>query len=433
MKITFVYPSFERHGQAHPELLKYVACNEYIGPPSLGIASVAAATPEGHEIEFWDDRVQPFSADHQADLFALSYFTPAATRAMEIGDELKKRGKKVVMGGIFPSMMPELAAPHCDAVVVGEGEPVWPQVVADAAAGQLKPRYQASAPADLSTLKPPRVDLYLNAEREGYRPDDYPLQVSRGCPLACDACVLPIYLGKKSRFFSDSNLTATMKAFAERGKLVSLTEDTSFFPGARKSFRAFLELVLALQREGVKVKLSYIGISMPMILNLDATLLAQLKATGIDRFYLVGGFDPITRDAFGKGDPAALDKATRCIQRCHEVGIDPYVSFLAGNPEDDEGTFDRMLEFARKTKIDLAEFCVSTPYPNTPFWHRYLKEDRIFDRTWKHYNDANVVFRPYKMSPERLQEGYLYLWREFYKGRETDLTQRDHTRRTIQF
>lgn len=433
MKITFVYPAFERHAQAHPELLRYVPASEYIGPPSLGIASVAAATPPGHDVEFVDDRVTPFDPAHPSDLFALSVFTPAATRALEIGDQLRARGKKVVMGGIFPSMMPEVAAEHCDAVVVGEGEPVWPQVVADAARGALKPRYQAPDLADLSTLAPPRVDLYLGAEREGYRPDDYPLQVSRGCPLACDACVLPIYLGPKTRFHSTSNLVATMKQFAAAGKLVSLTEDTSFFPGARKPFRAFLDVCLELQRSGVALRISYVGISMPMILNLDPKALEQLRATGIDRFYLVGGFDPITRDAFGRGDPGALDKARRSIARCQESGIDPYVSFLVGNPGDDEGTFDRMLEFARSTKIDLAEFCVSTPYPGTPLWHRYLREDRILDRTWKRYNDANVVFRPHQMSPERLHEGYLTLWREFYRGRGQDLGSRDHTRRTIQF
>jgi radical SAM superfamily enzyme YgiQ (UPF0313 family) len=432
VKITFVYPAFERHAQAHPELLEHVPASEYIGPPSLGIASVAAQTPAGHEVSFIDDRVTPFDPRKaDADLYALSFFTPAATRAMEIGDQLRAAGKKVVMGGIFPSNMPAECEPHCDAVVVGEGEPVWPQVVQDAAAGKLQKRYVAPL-CELDKFKPPRVDLYLNAERDGYRPDDYPLQVSRGCPLQCDACVLPIYLGKKSRFFPTDNVVDTMKQYAKAGKLLSLTEDTSFFPGARKSFRAFLDTVLGLQKEGHNVRISYIGISMPMILNLDPTIVEQLQATKMDRFYLVGGFDPITRNAFGKGDKDALDKAERAIKRCQDAGIDPYVSFLAGNPDDDEGTFDRMIEFAKKTKIDLAEFAVSTPYPNTPMWHKYVKEDRIFDRQWKHYNDANVVFRPHKMTAERLQEGYLFLWKEFYKGRN-ELTGRDHTRKTIQF
>lgn len=435
MRIVFVYPAFQRHAEAHPELLEYVPCNEYLGPPSLGIAAVSATTPEGHEILYVDDRITPLDYDMEADLFALSFFTPAATRALEIGDELLARGKRVVMGGIFPSMMPDLAGEHCTSVVVGEGEAVWPQVVADAVAGTMRSRYVAPVIEDLSVLPPPRVDLYLGAERDGHRPDDYPLQVSRGCPLKCDACVLPGYLGKKIRFHSDDYLVQTMRTFSAAGKLLSFTEDTSltFAGGARKKFRRFLEVCLRLQQEGVPLKLSYVGISMPMILHLDPSMFALLRETGIDRFYLVGGFDPITRGAFGTGDPAQMVKAEQAIARSLDEGVDPYVSFLVGNPDDDEGVFDRMVDFGHRTGVDLAEFAISTPYPNTPLWHQYMAEDRIFDFEWKHYNDANVVFRPHKMTAERLLEGYLGMWRDFYSGRETDLTEREHQRRTIQF
>lgn len=377
MKISFVYPGFERHAEAHPELLEYVPADEYLGPPSLGIASVAAATPAGHEIEFIDDRLTPVDGSLETDLVALSFFTPAATRGLEIADQMRAAGKTVVAGGIFPTQMSEVVAEHVDAVVIGEGEPVWPQILADVAAGSLKKTYVAP-PHDLSLSPTPRVDLYFSAETEGHHPDDYPFQLSRGCPLNCDACVLPSHMGKKMRFYSQEQLEGTMRAYAEAGKMVSLTEDTSIFglQGARKHFRAFLENTLRLQAEGLKVKISYLGISMPMILNLDATLLTMMRQTGMDRFYLVGGFDPITRGAFGPGDPKALDKAHRCISRCKEFDIDPYVSFLVGNEGDDEGTFDRMLEFGKKSGVELAEFAIATPYPGTPVWHRYQEEGR---------------------------------------------------------
>jgi radical SAM superfamily enzyme YgiQ (UPF0313 family) len=402
----------------------------------LGIASVAAQTPDGHEIELIDDRVTPFDPDHEADLFALSFFTPAATRGLEIADQLRRRGKRVVVGGIFPSRMPGECSRFADSVVVGEGEAVWPQLVEDASRDRLKPRYEAGYDLDLYSIRRPKLELYLDNETSEFAPDDYPLQISRGCPLKCDACVLPAMHGPKIRFHSEGNLFATMRTLAERGKYISLTEDTSSFGmgGTRKFFRRFLERTVEMRESsGLELKLSYVGISMPMILNLDETLLELLRKTGISRFYLVGGFDPITRQAFGTGDATAMDKAERCIQRCHDFGIVPYVSFLVGNKEDDEGTFDRMLEFARRTKIDLAEFVVSTPYPGTPLWDEYNEGERIFDYQWKHYNDANVVFHPHKMSAERLLEGYLYLWREFYRGRREDLQSRDRERRTIQF
>ncbi len=433
MKVQFVYPAFERHAQAHPELLECVPCEEYLGGPSLGIASIAAVTPPDVEMAFLDDRVRPLTDDVDADLFAFSFFTPAATRAFELADALRRRGKKTVAGGIFPSMMPEVVAEHFDAVVVGEGEPVWGDVLRDFAAGELKPRYVPSRPFDVTQLPPPRLDLYVDAEHPALHPDDYPLQISRGCPLTCNACVVPGVMGNKLRPIPREQSRQALADMARFGKRAALTEDTSFFffSGARRHFRAFLEDLRADPREGAD-KISYVGISMPMILSLDPDLLGELKSAGVDRFYLVCGFDPVTRAAFGTGDPEAMSKAILSIQRCHDFGIEPYTSLLVGNDTDDPGVFDRILEFTEKARVPKTEFAIFTPYPGTPAWAQMVAEGRILDRTWKHYNDAGVVFRPKQMSPERLLQGYLDLWREFYRGKR-DLAELRRDHRTIQF
>lgn len=433
MRVQFIYPAFERHAQAHPELLEFVPCDEYLGGAGLGIASIAAVTPPDVDIAFHDDRVVPFDVNREADLYAFSFFTPAATRAFELADQLRARGKKTVCGGIFPSMMPDEAGKHFDAVVEGEGEGVWLEVLADARKGALKPRYRATEPYDLSKLPPPRVDLYVENESPHLKPDDYPLQLSRGCPLACDACVVPGTLGKGLRVVPRDTVAKELANLARHGKRAALTEDTSFFffSGARRHFREFLSVLREDPRPSHD-KISYVGISAPMVLNLDPELLRELISAGVDRFYLVGGFDPITRAAFGWGDPKAMEKMERVIARCQEFGIDPYVSFLVGNEGDDEGVFDRMISFCQRTNLDKCEFAIFTPYPGTPAWHRLVAEDRIISRTWKHYNDANVTFRPKNMSPERLQRGYIELWRDFYRGRR-DLETREHHARTIQF
>jgi radical SAM superfamily enzyme YgiQ (UPF0313 family) len=433
MKVQFVYPAFERHAQAHPELLEYVPCEEYLGGPSLGIASIAAVTPPDVAVAFTDDRVHPLTLDCEADLYAFSFFTPAATRAFELSDMLRRAGKKTVAGGIFPTMMPDVVAEHFDALVVGEGEGVWDKVLSDAARGKLAPRYQAEGPFDTARLPPPRLDLYVEAEDPALHPDDYPLQISRGCPLTCDACVVPGVMSGKLRPVPRETCRSALADMRRLGKRAALTEDTSFFffSGARRHFRAFLEDLRDDPRPGAD-KVSYIGISMPMILSLDPTLLGELKEAGIDRFYLVCGFDPVTRAAFGQGDPAAMDKAVRCIDRCHEFGIEPYTSLLVGNDTDDEGVFDRTLEFTRRAKVPKSEFAIFTPYPGTPAWKKMVAEERILSRSWKHYNDANVVFRPKQMTPERLLDGYLRLWREFYQDKRELLALR-RDQRTIQF
>lgn len=432
-KVRFVYPRFQRHAEAHPELLEHVPCNEYFGPPSLGIACLAAVTPDDWTIEFRDDRVDDVGLDDcdNVTLVALSFFTAAAKRGMELADAFRARGKQVVAGGLFPTMMPDTVAPHVDAVVVGEAEGVWHEVLRDAAAGALKPRYTESAQVDLSTLPLPRVDLYLDREGPRYHPDDYPVQTSRGCPLACYACALPTSMGKKLREYPLDHVLGQIDQLNRRGKLASFTEDTSFFVfgGVQRRFAELLDRIAA---QGGPAKVSYIGISMPMILATPASVFAQMTRAGIKMFYLVGGFDPITQGAFTGDNPKAERRALDAIRKCHDLGIEPYTSFLVGNEDDNVGTFDRMLAFANAANIRKAEFAIMTPYPGTPVWHRLLAEGRILHRDWSRYNDANVVFRPKHLTPEQLQEGYLYLWREFYRPRQS-LRHDDAFARTIQF
>lgn len=430
MKLRFVYPKFSRHAEHHPELREAVPCNEYFGPPSLGIACLAAVTPESWDYDFRDDRVEDIGLDDDVDLVALSFFTPAATRGLELADEFRARGKKVVMGGIFPTMMPDVAAEHADAIVVGEGEGVWGDVLADAKAGALKPRYGGSA-VDPSTLPLPKVGLYIDKENDVYRPDDYPVQIARGCPLKCFACVLPTSMGPKLRHFGTEHTLAQIDQLAERGKLGSLTEDTSLFFGSGTQ-RRFGWLLDALTERDGPAPISYLGTSMPMIRATSSEFLTRMRKAGINMFYLVGGFDPFTMKAFTGKHPDALQNAHDAVKKAFDHGIEPYTSFLVGNDDDDEGTFDRMLEFADKAGIRKAEFAILTPYPGTAIWQRFVAEERIIDRTWARYNDANVVFRPKHMSPERLLAGYLYLWKEFYRSRQ-ELRSLGREERTIQF
>jgi radical SAM superfamily enzyme YgiQ (UPF0313 family) len=426
VKVLFVYPRFERHADSNPELRTYVPMEEYLGSPSLGIAMVAAMTPPGWAIEYRDDRLAPADGATDADLVAVSFFTPAASRAFELAAAFRAQGKTVVAGGIFPSLMPEEAAAHFDALVIGEGEAVWPQVLADFAAGALRPRY--SAPVAAEALPQPRMDLYFGSEGAGFHPDDYPAQLSRGCGLACTACALPGSMGRGPRLLSLEHAAGQLAGLQAAGKRACLSEDTSWLPGApRRRLTEVFDHVLA---AGGPV-ISYVGISMPMILLAPPELLRKAKAAGVDMFYLVGGFDPITMRAFN-GDRQALARAEAAVARCHEHGIEPYTSFLIGLDDDDEGTVDRMLEFAARAGIRKAEFAVFTPYPGTPSWHRLVAEDRILHRRWSRYNDANVVFRPARMTPDALHEAYLRLWRDFYADRQ-DLASLSAVARTIQF
>ncbi len=430
MKVLFVYPRFSRHADSHPELRRYVPMNEYLGSPSLGISTIAAVTPPHWTVEFRDDRVVDGGADTDADLVALSFFTPAATRALQLADHFRAQGKTVVAGGIFTTAMPEVVKDHVDAIVIGEGEGVWPRLLMDFEHGRLAPRYE-SGPLDTSKLPPPRTELYFSNELPHSRPDDYPLQLSRGCALHCHACTLPHSMGNHLRAFPIDYVLAQLTAMERHGKRACLTEDTSWLPGAgRKVLEQLLDYLI---ERNAAATVSYIGTSFPMIRISPMSLLKKAKAAGIDMYYLVTGFDPISMRAFTGEHPAALTRAEEAIAKAFDAGIEPYASFLYGNDQDDEGTVDRVLEFCERTGIRKAEFAIATPYPNTPQWHELVAEDRIFTREWRLYNDANPVFHPKKLTPDQVVDGYLRLWRDFYAARRNDVKAMTDYERIIQF
>jgi len=431
LKVLFVYPRFERHAEAHPELLDHVPLNEYLGSPSLGIACMAALVPSDWDVEYRDDRLSPADTPTDADLVALSVFTPAATRALELARAFRAQGRTVVAGGIFPTAMPEAFAPHVDSVVLGEGEATWPALLSDLASGSLRSVYRAEAACDLSTLPLPDLSHYLAAETDRFRPDDYPLQISRGCPLACPACMVPAVMGAEQRAFPMTHVLGQVRQIREAGRRACLTEDTSWFP-SRAGRRHLVAVLDALVQSGQAGAFSYVGTSMPLVLATPRAVLEKVRQAGVPMFYLVGGFDPVTTRAFTGQDDQALQRALDAVAKAWDAGIEPYTSFLLGGDQDDEGTVDRMLEFAARAGIRKAEFAIATPYPGTPSWRRLSEEGRILTREWRLYNDANVVFRPARMTPDQLLRGYLRLWKEFYADKQ-HLRDLPRDERTIQF
>ena len=431
MKVLFVYPRFERHAQSHPELLEFVPMNEYLGSPSLGIASMAAMTPSRWQVEFRDDRLESADRPTDADLIALSVFTPAASRAIELARSFREQGKTVVAGGVFATALPDEMGRHVDAVVVGEGEASWVQLLADVERGALKPRYEPGAEVDLSTVPVPDLSHYFATETDTFRPDDYPLQISRGCALSCHACILPLSMTRKQRPFPMEYAMGQLEQLRAAGKRACLTEDASWFPyrGGRRHLSGFFQEVA---RSGVPARISYVGISMPMILATPMRYFDEARAAGVNMFYLVGGFDPITMKAFTGDDEVAWQRGLDAIAKVLDAGIDPYTSFLIGGDQDDLGTVDRMLEFAQKAGIRKAEFAIATPYPGTPQWQQLQAEGRILTVDWRRYNDANVVFQPAQMTVDQLTGSYIRLWKDFYadKGHLADLPR---AARTIQF
>ena len=142
-------------------LKKILGADFFFKLPFLGLPTVAAHTPPDCAVKMVDERIRPVDFDADADLIGISVMTPLATRAYEVADEFRRRGKTVVMGGMHVSALPEEALEHCDAVAIGEGEKVWPQMVEDFRRGELREIYRADG-ADYTPLAEQKIKLYTD-------------------------------------------------------------------------------------------------------------------------------------------------------------------------------------------------------------------------------------------------------------------------------
>lgn len=423
MQVNIAYPRWDRPRDCHP-ILREVEAFPYIGTPSMGAASLAAMTPPGFDVAFADDRVKPIEPGPGPDIVALPIFTPAADRAMELADGYRAAGVKVLAGGIFTSLMPEVVLEHVDAVCIGEGEPVWAQMLTDARDGTLKRVYKAAVPWDLGNAPIPRYELYLDwvdaVRSSGMAVNpvvDFPLQLSRGCPMGCSHCVVPNYMGPKLRLFPPEYVRRCFEKFqsmsGRRG--ATLTEDTTILP-ARSVQRHLVEVAKACQ--DLETEISYIGSGPEFIHQAPPAFWDAMRSLGVHMVYLMFGFGHTSSAATSiDSTPAAMTRAVETVKLVKDNGLEVYGSFSVGHDTEDRTVFDRVMDICRKGNIEVAEFAISTPYPGTKAWKRLKDEGRLLGRPWREFNDANVVFKPAHMTPDELLQVYLDLWVEFHRSR----------------
>src|SRR5262249_22169021 len=127
----------------------------------LTLTTLAALVPAelDAEVSIQDEGVQPLDLDFDADLVGITAITGTSLRAYRIADEFRAKGHTVVLGGVHPTLLPDEAAPHADALVLGYAEKTWPQLLRDFAVGELKPRYSRPTGRSLAGVPIARRDL----------------------------------------------------------------------------------------------------------------------------------------------------------------------------------------------------------------------------------------------------------------------------------
>jgi radical SAM superfamily enzyme YgiQ (UPF0313 family) len=405
--------------RAHdPELLAlgltlpgFVARSRQIAAlPSLGLLQLAAGTPPGHELRYFEapaDGQEPREL-LDCDLVAISTFSAQIFEAYAIADRLRARGVKVAMGGLHVSVLPDEAAAHADYVVVGEGDLVWPEVVAAAerGAGPLRFDGRAAGPVDLATLPTPRYDLIAG------RPySRFTVQTSRGCPWRCDFCASTVMLQQRHRHRPVAHVLRDLDAIeaVQPGAFVEFADDNSFVDHAWSR-----ELCAAIAPRRMK------WFTETDLSVADDPALCDAIARSGCRQLLIGLESPGERALRGVEQRAdwKAGRAHDYARSLHELqsrGVTVNGCFVLGLDDHGPEIFAQVLDFAERNALWEVQITVLTAFPGTPLFERLEREGRIVEpRRWDLCTLFDVNFEPAGMSREQLRAGLRWLSERLY-------------------
>lgn len=382
-----------------PSLL--VPIVEYITPRvSLTLLQLAALTPRDHDVRIVDENNgQTLDFNLDVDLVGITAFTKHAIRAYEIADRFRARGVKVVIGGYHASALPEEAMAHADAVVVGEAEASWHEVLRDAEQGSLKRLYRPEKGVDPCMI-PPALSVKIGKKRVGAGN----VQASRGCPFQCEFCSVTKVEGHRFRARPIENVISEIKALPTRFFTfndASLTIDLEYtkdlfrsMRGLGKRFRCFGNINQ---------------------LHDDEELVRLSREAGCLAWHI--GFESISQDSLQTvhkvNNIRFYEEGIKRI-KAERVGIKGL--FMFGFDRDSPRVFSDTYKAVRDWHLDASDFSILTPYPGTVVFQRFEQEGRILTRDWSKYNLGNVVFIPKLMSPTELYEGTRRIANAYHSG-----------------
>ncbi len=383
--------------------------------PSLGLLTLAGLTPPHFAIEYREiaDLRALDELPEDYDLVAISTFTAQLKEAYRVADFYRDRGIPVVMGGLTVTSLPDEAKLHCTTVVIGEGEPLWPRVLADFERGALQPFYR-QAPGgnfDLRDAPMPRFDL-LN-------PDKYnrlTVQTSRGCPHKCEFCASSILLTSRYKVKPVAKVLAEIHELKKiwARPFIEFADDNSFV--LRDHYKNLL-------RELVKEDLRWFTEADVNVAQ-DDELLGLMRDSGCQQV-LIGLESPRHSSLGGlelnsNWKARQLDHYRDAIAKIQSYGITVNGCFILGLDQDTPDIFDDVLTFVRESGLYEVQVTFLTAFPNTPLYHRLKAEGRILqDGAWELCTLFDINFQPKNLTVAQLQNGFLGLVKQLYSAGET--------------
>ena len=383
---------------------RHGSLGKHVLTPALTLSAVAAATPGDWQISIWDENLLQGLPPQEPvpEVVGITVHLTFARRAYELAAWYRARGARVVLGGLHVQSCPEEAAPHADAISLGNGVETWPLILRDAESGCLAPCYDGSYQTPFDDEPLPRRDL---VDRASYL-TVASIIATRGCANRCGFCYVST---------SSVRLRYEMRAAGTVAReLASLDEPFGvFMDNNLGSDREYLRSLCRALKPVGKIWSAAVTADVAD----DPSLVRAMSEAGCTGVFL--GLESLNSASL-----AEAGKKNACSERYadqvavfHDRHIQVNASFVLGFDHDDTGTFARTVAWIERCRLACATFHILTPYPGTPLFRRLEREGRIMNRDWSQYDTGHAVFMPKLMSPDELEQGYAWCYQQLFSTR----------------
>jgi radical SAM superfamily enzyme YgiQ (UPF0313 family) len=368
----------------------------------LALPALAALTTPDWEVELCLETIEGVPFDTDAEVIGISSMGHAVIRSIEIAQEFKKRGKTVVMGGYMVSLMAEEARKYCDAVVIGDAEEVWKDVLGDIEKGQLKPFYKK----ELSRLETPipRYELLLGKKIGNF----LPVQAGRGCPHSCSFCsVYCLYHNKYYRRDIEAVIRDIKHVKSLGFKRFLLLDDNIYSDP---------EYMAELCKEIGKLDMTWLS-QCSIKIGKNKPLLKAAAESGC--IALSFGLESTSRESLDSVSKSWADpeEYAKLLSNIREAGIDVSTEMIVGADGDTAASIAEMAAFLERNKVVVPRFYILTPIPGTVLYDNMKRDNRICNENMYSYNGTEAVHIPKNMSPQELTEEYWKLYNKVFSIR----------------
>jgi radical SAM superfamily enzyme YgiQ (UPF0313 family) len=384
MKFRLIYPRWKKLDRQ----------TEFHLPPH-GPVVFAATLPEGVDVEFVDENVQPLPTDDHVDFVGISMMlTSQVKRGWAIADAYRAKGIPVICGGIGTMLHAEETAVHADSVFLGEAEGRMEQVFTDFRNGRLQKVYDFfNDHPPIGAVGTARRSI-LNRELYNYKGVQMVdlVHASRGCRFNCYPCCVRFLGGRAFRPRPYNKVVEELENIDNNRLFIvdnSLAQDKAWEMG--------------LFREMIPLKKKW---CCHPIENDDEVLDLAAQAGAWYVYQAIIDTSDYIRDR---------------IKRYHDYGIAVEGTILLGMDQQTEDDIRRLIDFLLEVNLDLAEFTVLTPFPHTRTREDMDRENRVLSNDWDDYTTDRVIYQPRLMSVEKLQELYHWAWDTFYRDESQNI------------